>query len=545
MNSTIEPVIESAKPLDKFEIEIKNPNRLWVLALLLGWIFDFLFWKHPAGINFAIFSALCLLCGFYFLVSEEYRPSRNSLWLLIPFAFFVVITFLRQEPLTLFLAYLFTIFSIGVITNTYLGGRWFQYSLMDYVNKFFHLIGSMLTRQNRFFSHTWKEQQASSKIRRKIPFAAVLRGLLIALPIVVFFASLLASADAIFNQKIADFFNLFDSGKIIEYAFQLLIILLYAYLLAGIFLHAASQSTDDKLIGEDGTFVKQILGFTEASIVLGSVLLLFLLFVILQFKYFFGGQSNIGITGYTYSEYARRGFSELVMVAFFSLILIIGLGTIAKRENETQRKAFSWLSVAIVLQVLVILTSAYQRLSLAIDWHGFSRLRLYPRVFLVWIGILFIAIVLLEIFRQERFFAFAFVLASLGFAVSLTLVNVDSAIVKRNIFRVSQGKNLNIGHLASLSTDAIPALVDAYQSSSVSDSTREGIGTILLCYIKSDKVSLEGGVDWRSFNYSYWRASQLLKEIQPLLVGYKVSGKGSSLRVRDPSNVLHECQGVY
>ncbi len=545
MNSTIEPVIESAKPLDKFEIEIKNPNRLLVLALLLGWIFDFLFWKHPAGINFAIFSALCLLCGFYFLVSEEYRPSRNSLWLLIPFAFFVVITFLRQEPLTLFLAYLFTIFSIGVITNTYLGGRWFQYSLMDYVNKFFHLIGSMLTRQNRFFSHTWKEQQASSKIRRKIPFAAVLRGLLIALPIVVFFASLLASADAIFNQKIADFFNLFDSGKIIEYAFQLLIILLYAYLLAGIFLHAASQSTDDKLIGEDGTFVKQILGFTEASIVLGSVLLLFLLFVILQFKYFFGGQSNIGITGYTYSEYARRGFSELVMVAFFSLILIIGLGTIAKRENETQRKAFSWLSVAIVLQVLVILTSAYQRLSLAIDWHGFSRLRLYPRVFLVWIGILFIAIVLLEIFHQERFFAFAFVLASLGFAVSLTLVNVDSAIVKRNIFRVSQGKNLNIGHLASLSTDAIPALVDAYQSSSVSDSTREGIGTILLCYIKSDKVSLEGGVDWRSFNYSYWRASRLLKEIQPLLVGYKVSGKGSSLRVRDPSNVLHECQGVY
>ncbi len=545
MNSTIEPVIESAKPLDKFEIEIKSPNRLLVLALLLGWIFDFLFWKHPAGINFAIFSALCLLCGFYFLVSEEYRPSRNSLWLLIPFAFFVVITFLRQEPLTLFLAYLFTIFSIGVITNTYLGGRWFQYSLMDYVNKFFHLIGSMLTRQNRFFSHTWKEQQASSKIRRKIPFAAVLRGLLIALPIVVFFASLLASADAIFNQKIADFFNLFDSGKIIEYSFQLLIILLYAYLLAGIFLHAASQSTDDKLIGEDGTFVKQILGFTEASIVLGSVLLLFLLFVILQFKYFFGGQSNIGITGYTYSEYARRGFSELVMVAFFSLILIIGLGTIAKRENETQRKAFSWLSVAIVLQVLVILTSAYQRLSLAIDWHGFSRLRLYPRVFLVWIGILFIAIVLLEIFRQERFFAFAFVLASLGFAVSLTLVNVDSAIVKRNIFRVSQGKNLNIGHLASLSTDAIPALVDAYQSSSVSDSTREGIGTILLCYIKSDKVSLEGGVDWRSFNYSYWRASQLLKEIQPLLVGYKVSGKGSSLRVRDPSNVLHECQGVY
>src|SRR5690606_32088310 len=123
-------------------------------------------------------------------------------------------------------------------------------------------------------------------------------------------------------------------------------------------------------------------------------------------------------------------------VAFFSLLLIMGLGTITKRQKEIEQKVYSWLSIAIVLQVLVILTSAYQRLALAIDWHGFSRLRLYPQVFLVWVGILFIAIVVLEFFHLERYFAFAFVLASLGFAISLTLFNVDAAIVKRNISRV-------------------------------------------------------------------------------------------------------------
>jgi hypothetical protein len=153
-------------------------------------------------------------------------------------------------------------------------------------------------------------------------------------------------------------------------------------------------------------------------------------------------------------------------------------------------------------------------------------------------------IVFLEISHQERFFAFAFLLASLGFAVSLTLFNVDAAIVKRNILRVSQGKNLNVGHLASLSTDAIPALVEAYQSQNISDATREGIGAILACYL-SDNMSIEKSDDWRSFNYSYWKASQLLIEMRPLLTAYRISGYGSSLRVRTPSNILYECHGIY
>ena len=116
--------------------------------------------------------------------------------------------------------------------------------------------------------------------------------------------------------------------------------------------------------------------------------------------------------------------------------MILGLSTITRREKETEKRFYSGLSIGIVALVMIILVSAYQRISLAIDWHGFSRLRLYPQVFLVWLGILFVSVVILEIFRQERYFAFAAVLASLGFAVSLTFMNVDDAIVKHNVPRV-------------------------------------------------------------------------------------------------------------
>src|SRR5918993_2802594 len=74
--------IQSTENTLRKKIDIKQPNRLWVMVLLLGWIFDFLFWQRAVGINFAIFSTLCLLGGMFLLFAEGHRPARSSLLLL-------------------------------------------------------------------------------------------------------------------------------------------------------------------------------------------------------------------------------------------------------------------------------------------------------------------------------------------------------------------------------------------------------------------------------------------------------------------------------
>lgn len=539
--SLINPVApaSSAKSEEKTfleKINIKRPILLWVAAFLLGWTFDLLFWKQSVGINFALFLALSLLVGSALLLSEEYKPARTSLWLLLPFAFFAVITFVRREPLTVFLAYVFTLFSIGLFTTSYLGGRWPLYRLSNYFYKFVLLIGDMLFRPFGFFRQTQKESAEAGNDRKTLPIAGVLRGLVIALPIVLCFGSLLASADVVFSQKLTDFF---DTEKISEYIQRLLLVAILGYLMAGIFLHAATRSKDEKITEDDLSILKPFLGFTESAVVLASVSILFLLFVIVQFQYFFGGETNIGVQGYTYSQYARRGFNELVIVAFFSLVMILGLSTVTRRETETQKKVYSGLSVGVVVLVMVILVSAYQRISLAIDWHGFSRLRLYPRIFLIWLGILLVAVVILEIVRRERYFAFAVVLASFGFAVSLTLVNVDAAIIRHNVPRVLQGKNLNVAHLSSLSVDAVPALVDEYFS--MPESAREGVGAILACYRYNESRPHISQDNWRSFHLSQWRAHQALAKIRPYLAGYVIKYDKWPERVRTPSGTLYDC----
>ena len=130
----------------------KHKNSLWILVLLLGLFFDFLFWMKPVGVNFAIFSMACLAGGFGLMLVNGLRPNPRSLWLLVPFFFFAAISFLRREPLTIFLAFTFSLFSLGVMANTYLGGRWAQYNLPDYLSRFLNLLISTVINGGGFYS---------------------------------------------------------------------------------------------------------------------------------------------------------------------------------------------------------------------------------------------------------------------------------------------------------------------------------------------------------------------------------------------------------
>lgn len=531
-----------------------SSNRLWIVALLLGWLFDFLFWKQAPGVNFALFATLCLLGGFYLLLAEGLRPSSKSLILIPLFVFFAAVSFIRAEPMTTFLAYTFTLFTMMVFAVTYLGGNWIRYTLVDYFGRSFGLLASMVARPISHSAEVRKAQVESGIHPTKRNVWPIVRGIIIALPVVAIFASLLASADLIFGQKLDDFIKLFNLEKLPEYIFRLIYIIIFGYALAGTFLHSASQSNDEKLIGEEKPLVPAFLGFTESAIVLGSVVVLFAAFVVVQFQYFFGGQSNIHIDGYTYSEYAVRGFGELIAVAFFALLMLLGLSAITRRESEIHRRVFSGLGVALVALLLVMLVSAYQRLVLYEAAYGFSRLRTYTHIFLVWIGLLLVATIILEILHRERTFAFAMLVASFGFAISLSLLNVDAFIVKQNIQREINGAEepfkkdgraaLDAQYFLDLSDDAVPALVDSYRTPSLPAPVKEKVGAALAC-IRYQRDQVDREHSWQSFHFSRVTADNDLVSIKKILDSYKITDTNWPVKVETPSGEEFSCWTYY
>jgi hypothetical protein len=328
--------------------------------------------------------------------------------------------------------------------------------------------------------------------------------------------------------------------------------LIFAYAIAGTFLHAA-QKSDDQV--EEKPRFAPFLGFTESSIVLGSVVILFAAFVAIQFQYFFGGQANIHIEGYTFAEYARKGFGELVTVAFFSLLMLLGLGAITRRDTESQRRAFSAFGVGLVGLVLVMLVSAFQRLVLYETAYGFSRLRTYTHVFMIWLALLLVTVVVLEIVRRERAAGLALVLASLGFVVSLTLLNVDAFIVKQNVQREIRGdadKSLTQGgrveldaqYFLDLSDDAVPALASAFQNKSLPVSVREKVGAALFCK-RYDREQGGRRFSWQSFHLSRLNANIIFSKIKKGLDAYKITNTQWPVKINTPSGEEYSCYQYY
>jgi len=524
---------------------MKRINILWVVALALGWLFDFLFWKHAQGINFAIYAGLCLGGGFLVLGLNGIKPSWKSLLLLIPILFFATMTFIRQEPMSIFLAFAFTLALMGMLAFTYLGGRWLWYSLSDYVVNYVKLTSSMIARPLIFLNESKKPAPAEAAAGTRPGwkrFWAIFRGVLIAIPIVAIFAALLSSADLVFAQRVQDFVKLFRLENFPEYIFRCIYILIGAYALTGTILHAAQKSQDEKLMGMDKPLVPQFLGFTEAAVVLGAVVVLFAVFVVIQFQYFFGGQSNIGVVGYTFSEYARRGFGELVTVAFFSLLLFLSLSAVVKRQNQTQRWVFSGLGIGMVALVGVMLYSAFQRLTLYESAYGFSRLRAYTHVFMIWLGVLLVVVVVLDILRKERTFALAALLASIGFAASLTLINVDGFIVRQNVARAAAGADLDVAYLASLSSDSVPALVESLQDGSLTPGTRDAVGAALACRLNAESGG-NADTDWRGFTLSRWWANQAMggAQVQEILKNYEILDDNWPVQMQTPMGEKYDC----
>ncbi|MEI6288812.1 MAG: DUF4173 domain-containing protein, partial [Chloroflexota bacterium] len=500
----------------------KQPARLWISVVFLGWLFDYLFFKHTPGVSFLVFITAALLIGFILLKLDNIRISTRSLILIPLILFFAVMTFLRMEPLTVVLSVGFTLFLTAGLVVSFTGGQFYRYGFVDYLSRGLDLFRSAMSGFFLFAMETRRNNSEPDQTARKgRNFWPVVRGLALAIPVVTFFAAMLASADKIYSIRVNELINLFRMENLPEVVFRVCYSLVLAYFFGGIILHAAKRSGDEKLFGLDKPFISPFCGFTEACMILGSVVLLFTSFVIVQFQYFFGGQNNISQAGFTYAEYARNGFGELAGVAFFALLLYLGLTSLTSRNSPQRKSIFSVLGVMLLVLVGVILVSAYQRINLYENAYGFTRLRTYTHVFMIWIAVLLAIVVSLDLIQGQRYFIFAALISILGFAVTISLLNVDAFIFQKNFSRYEEGKVFDVGYLASLSTDLVPAIVTKFEQSTAGSKAQERLGAVLAC-VKNYNFSDPGDQSWQAFHMSNYLAQSSLHLIDKELLKYKI-----------------------
>jgi hypothetical protein len=452
------------------------------VSLILGLLFDLLFFGKLPGISVAIY-ATAIIGGLVALASYVKRPlPAPALWLLLPLGFFATMVAVRASHLLTLLNILASLLLLLLIARLTFHDNLRKFNLWDYAKipflpfKFAVPLASTFAA---FFA-------ARSKVSDNPLAGQIVRGVLLTVPLLVVFLALFASADLVFQRYVTDVFNISISPTTVA---RTIIVTIVTLAFTGAYSYIFSQSKEPSSVPTPEA--RFSVGKVESSILLGSVSVLFLLFILVQLTYLFGGQSNISALGFTYAEYARKGFFELVVVAVVAFAMLWAADRTVAKSSRGHTLGFRLMSSALITEVILIMASAFKRLYLYEQAYGFTTLRLYSHVFVVFLAVIFV-LLLIKILRNqtENRFALPAFIAAVGFLVAMNLLNPDAFIARQNLDRYHQIGKLDGQYLGSLSEDALPEIKTAI--SITSGETKQ--------QLVSSLAGRTEPTDWQSWN---------------------------------------------
>ena len=211
------------------------------------------------------------------------------------------------------------------------------------------------------------------------------------------------------------------------------------------------------------------------------------------------------IPDYTYAEYARRGFSELIVVTVINLsILLIGLH-VTKNDGKLDRLVLV-LRCLLVLCTVIMLYSAHLRLKLYEEAYGYTYARIFAHTFIGFLFVLFM-LTLYKLWRRKLPLVKAFAIAALLAYTTLNYVNVDAIIAQKNIDRYFRDGKIDLDYLQELSDDAIPELIRLSKSDD-----GDGVGKKMAAFLREKQAELRSENPWQSYNFSKSKAKRILSE---------------------------------
>lgn len=475
---------------------IRHAGRVLGVAGALGVVGQLLFFDVGLGINFPIAITL-LLGGGWLLRRRRTWPVLHDAWLgpaAIAFAAFAAI---RADPTIAFLDVLTSVALSGFALASFGGRPVVTRSFSALVRLAVGALGWAVTGAAPALGTARDQMPSAAAVgRRAAPAMPVVRGLVFAIPVVILFVALFASADAVFGRLVADLFGFeFEFGDV---GWRLVVAASLAWLAAGGLALAASAPAASPL---DTTTARRGLHATEVLTVLVAVAVVFAVFVALQAAYLFGGLDTLAAAGMTYADYARRGFFELVAVA------ILAGGLVIAGDRLARERTGPLVAAAITLTMLtgVVLVSAALRLRLYQEAYGWTELRLYvlSTIVLLAIGVAGLALALAG--NRVRWVGHLLIVAALLIGFGLNVIGPARFITEQNVARVldpslvppNGSTGLDEEYALSLGDDAVPNLLLALPA--LEAASAGNLATDL--GIRLEQLRREAGLNaWQAWN---------------------------------------------
>jgi hypothetical protein len=154
---------------------------------------------------------------------------------------------------------------------------------------------------------------------------------------------------------------------------------------------------------------------------------------------------------------------------------------------------------------LVVVASATHRMDVYADTYGLTRLRILVALCEVWLGVVFLMVLIAGIRLRAAWLARSVVAAGVLALLGLAAANPDGVIADRNITRFEQTGRIDRNYLAGLSADAVPAI----------ERLEQPHRDCVLASIAAELPRAEQ--DWRTWSYGRAHARELFAANPPVM----------------------------
>lgn len=389
-------------------------------------------------------------------------------------------------------AWLFVLMTYFLLSVYFDTRRWqFGKFLGNILGLTFGSVGRMFS----FFpdAQAWLEEHKGAK---KSQALYVLAGVGVSIPLISIVLILLSSADVIFRESVNAVFGDIDGWDVFCCIFWSAAMFFFSYGMASLL---DSRGLNGEV--EDHRKGQPIIAISATAV----IALIYVYFCVIQVVYLFAGYGTLP-EGYTYAQYARQGFFQLLFICLMNLALVlIGLGFF--RES----RVLKGILLVISLCTFIMTASSAYRMLLYIGVYYLTFLRILVLWALAVIALLLAGIIGKTLKNSFPLFRYGLCVITVCYLV-LSYSRPDYWIARYNISACLEqraedrgvGGELDVWYLSSLSADAAPVIMPFRGEVKASNEPGWYNSYVVRHAERAEKMSL------RSYNFSRGYVKRML-----------------------------------
>ncbi|MBR3824246.1 MAG: DUF4173 domain-containing protein [Lachnospiraceae bacterium] len=434
-----------------YDTKVKENFHIFgVATLVLACIYAFCMFRNPSGITFPVFVAAVIVYMNYCLKKLEIGAKKGKRFYSISMMLLAVSTFCTDDERIIF----FNMCGVFLLIISML--LWiFCHTEKWNLGKFLCAMGDtclgVLTEIGAPFADAaW---YVKNKLDRKNgKYLYILIGLVVAVPLFMVMLLLLTSADVVFKNMAENLLSGFKFGNIVQIVWMIfsMFVVFYGIL---VFLSKGSvkEEVKDKRKGEP------LIAIPVATV----LSLMYIVFSFVQIIYLFAGNMELP-AGYTYAEYAREGFFQLLAVGVLNLVLVL-VGLCYFRPHKGLKIILTVMSGC----TFIMLASSAMRMIIYIQYYYLTFLRILVLWSLLVLFFIFTGVIIYIYKENFPLFRYSMVVVTVLY-LGLSFSHPDYWIAKVNVAGMADNRSAfflgdayyDYGFLGRLSADAAPIMLE-------------------------------------------------------------------------------------